>query len=181
MQASRNNDSSDFDVIKKKISNPASFGPGIWYCIHRMARDANTEEAKQKFKEFIENIIVNLPCTSCIEHATSYYKARPLASFWSIKENGKDVGIFRWTWEFHNTVNARLNKALISWENAKRLFSDEDGVCTSDCGGSAENVPVSMISEDTYTKRIVDPLQRFIPKNIIRPNSMEFKHKFRNA
>lgn len=181
MEVSRNNNS-DFEGIKKKISNPASFGPGIWYCIHRMARDANSEEAKQKFKEFIEKIIVNLPCTTCIEHATAYYKARPIDPFWSIKENGKDIGMFKWSWEFHNTVNARLKKSLISWDNAKRLFSEEDGVCTSDCGGmtNVESIPVSMIRDETTTR--IDPLQRFIPKNIIRPNSIEqTKPKFRNA
>lgn len=188
---------SEFEVIKKKISNPASFGPGIWYIIHRMARNATTQDKKLQFKEFIENIITNLPCTTCIEHATSYYQSKPLDQFWNMKENGQDVGLFRWSWEFHNTVNNRLKKPVVNWENAKKLFSDEDGVCTSDCGGEntsgskeeiqrqverqsrgpvySSSIPVSMIRED--------PLQRFIPKNIIRPNSMEKSKtiKFRNA
>ncbi len=38
----------EFEAIKNKISNPSSFGPGIWYCIHRMARDATSEEQKLK-------------------------------------------------------------------------------------------------------------------------------------
>lgn len=172
----------EFETIKNKISNPASFGPGIWYCIHRMARDANTEEKKQKFKEFIENIIINLPCQTCMDHATEYYKNNSLKDYWHLKENGKDVGLFRWAFNFHNTVNSRLKKPIVSWDSAKMLFSEEDGICTSDCGQtpiqvSSQNmsIPVSMIRED--------PLQRFIPKNIIRPNSIEKTKtvRFRNA
>jgi hypothetical protein len=198
---------SEFETIKKKIANPASFGPGIWYCIHRLARDANTEEKKIKFKEFIENIIYNLPCTTCIEHATAYYKSTPLSDFWNLKENGKDVGLFRWAWSFHNEVNSRLKKPIIDWKNAKMLFSDEEGVCSSDCGKeemqqqssppaqqssqqSAQqsssytthpnSLPVSMIQSTEHRQ---DPLQRFIPKNIIRPNSIEKSrvNKFRNV
>lgn len=184
----------EFEVIKNKISNPASFGPGIWYCIHRMARDATTNDKKVKFKEFIENMIQNLPCQTCVDHATTYYKSRPLDQFWNMKENGDDIGLFRWSWEFHNTVNQRLKKPIVNWENAKKLFSQEDGVCTSDCGNETvvtnlgTNAPKSSFTganNISYTispispqvsmikERTVDPLQRFIPKNIIRPNSME--------
>jgi hypothetical protein len=187
------NVSADFDSIKKKISNPASFGPGIWYCIHRMARDATTEEKKIKFQEFIENIIVNLPCSTCTEHAVKYYSTNPLDRYWSIDENGTDIGLFRWAWQFHNTVNARLNKPLVSWDSAKMLFLQEDGICTTDCG-SNEPVQVSMIHptsqksidqlvESSVHGRRSDPLQRFIPKNILRPNSIEKSksNRFRNV
>lgn len=201
----------DFESCKKKISNPLTFGPGIWYCIHMNAKDAKTEVGKQKFKDFIENTITALPCTTCIQHASDYYQKHPLKDYWHIKENGQDIGMFRWAWQFHNTVNQRLQKPIVNWENAKMLYSDETGVCTSDCGKEQVSVvfsapvvssasvissspvvsssrvtnnnysfvssaPVSMIRED--------PLQRFIPKNIIiRPNSIEKtkSNRFRNV
>jgi hypothetical protein len=169
----------DFESCKKKITNPSTFGPGIWYCIHTNAKDAKTESAKQKFKDFIENTIISLPCATCIQHATEYYQSHPLNDVWNLKENGQDIGMFRWAWQFHNTVNQRLKKPTVSWENAKMLYSDDNGVCTSDCGKEeavVSSAPVSMIRED--------PLHRFIPKNIIiRPNSIEKtkSNRFRNV
>jgi hypothetical protein len=156
----------DFEQIKSKISNPSTFGPGIWYCIHMMARDCNNEQKKMKFKEFIEQVIHNLPCQTCTDHATEYYRSHPLNDYWNIKEHGEDVGLFKWTWTFHNAVNNRLNKPYISWENAKMLYSKEDGVCTSECdGNTTETQPNISMKED--------PLQRFIPKSIILPNNIE--------
>lgn len=171
-----------FEAIKAKISNPSNFGPGIWYCIHRMARDATTQEKKLKFKEFLENVIYTLPCSTCFQHATEYYKSRPLDNFWNMKEKGNEIGMFRWSWQFHNAVNTRLKKQIVSWEVAKMLFSeDNNSVCTSNCGetdsqdyvDSNEKIPVSMIFDTNEKHKSYDPLKRFMPKNIIRPNIYE--------
>ena len=165
----------DFEQIKSKISNPNTFGPGIWYCIHMMAKDATTDEKKQKFKEFIEQVVKSLPCQTCLEHATDYYKNNPLVRYWNITENGEQIGLFKWAWTFHNTVNTRLKKPFVSWENAKMLYTKDEGVCTSACGDSENNQMNISLKEE--------PLQRFIPKNIIRPNSIEKKpnNRFRNV
>jgi hypothetical protein len=169
---------SDFEQIKNKISNPNTFGPGIWYCIHTMAKDATTEEKKIKFKSFVEQVISSLPCQTCLDHAIDYYKSNPLDRFWNISEDGEQIGLFKWTWTFHNTVNNRLKKPFVSWENAKMLYSKDTGVCTSSCGDTEKlsqpsNINISIKEE---------PIQRFIPKNIIRPNSIEKKsNRFRNV
>jgi hypothetical protein len=170
------------EAIKAKISNPSNFGPGIWYTIHRMARDATTQDKKLKFKDFLENTIHTLPCSICVQHATEYYKSRPLDMFWNMKEKGSEIGLFRWSWQFHNAVNTRLKKQTMSWEVAKILFSDDGAVCTSDCGevrdvydqdaGGSLALSVSMIA-DAHENKSYDPLKRFIPKNIIRPNNYE--------
>jgi len=172
----------EFDQFKTKISNPATFGPGIWYCIHISARDATTEEKKKKFKDFIEAVIASLPCSNCQQHASTYYQTNPLSDFWNVKENGKDIGIFKWAWNFHNTVNNRLKKPYMSWEVAKMLYS-EDGVCSDVCGVEETNITPVQPENTNITWRSEDPLQRYVPKNIIRPNSIEKTkvNKFRNA
>lgn len=174
----------EFDQFKNKITNPSTFGPGIWYTIHIMSRDATTEEKKKKFKEYIETTIQNLPCSVCQQHASVYYQSHPLSDFWNVKENGNDVGLFKWTWNFHNTVNNRLKKPYMSWEVAKMLYSNDSGVCNEVCG--ADVTPVS--NNNTLPLNITlkeEPLEKYIPKNIIRPNSIEksksVSNRFRNA
>jgi hypothetical protein len=57
-------------------------------------------------------------------------------------EEGKDVGLFKWAWLFHNAVNQRLKKPIVSWSEAKRMYSPDEGVCTSDCGQPLEPVVI---------------------------------------
>jgi hypothetical protein len=180
----------DFEKIKKQISNPATFGPGIWYVMHLNAKKAINNQSKEKFKEFIEHVIANLPCSVCQEHATSYYKSNPLQDFWNIKENGEEIGLFKWTWNFHNTVNNRLKKPFVSWENAKMLFDTESGVCNSDCGGEgneSNKEDAQKNAKNNYQQNISiinnEALQKFIPKSVIRPNNSEKNksNRFRNV
>ena len=185
----------DFEKIKKQISNPATFGPGIWYVIHLNAKKANNEASKKQFKDFMEYTIQNLPCSTCQQHATSYYQSNPLKDYWNVKENGEDIGLFKWTWNFHNTVNNRLKKPYVSWENAKMLFDAESGVCTSDCGNDHAHEKEQKEQEEmqkqqtarNYQENISisqnDALQKFIPKSVIRPNNSEKNrsNRFRNV
>jgi hypothetical protein len=184
---------SDFEKIKNKISNPTSFGPGIWYVIHLLARDANNETKKLQFKQFIENVVQSLPCSECQKHATEYYQKNPLKDLWDLKEDGNEIGMFKWAWTFHNTVNNRLKKPFVSWDNAKMLFSKEDGVCTSECG-KEEQKPESVSvphgvgiphGHHTISMRKEDIFEKYIPKTIIRPNSIEKMksrtNRFRNV
>jgi hypothetical protein len=183
----------DFEKIKKQISNPATFGPGIWYVIHLNAKKANNEASKKQFKEFMEHTIQNLPCSTCQQHATSYYQSNPLKDYWNVKENGEDIGLFKWTWNFHNTVNNKLKKPYVTWENAKMLFDSNSGVCTSDCGGDHEHEKKEKEERErqqtvrNYQENISiaqnDALQKFIPKSVIRPNNSEKNksNRFRNV
>ena len=177
--------SSEFEKIKNKIANPNSFGPGIWYVIHLLARDATTDAKKLQFKEFMENVVSSLPCSECQKHASEYYQNNPLKDLWNLKENGEEVGMFKWAWTFHNTVNNRLKKPFVSWENARMLFSKEDGVCTSECGKEEQQSTPATHGHHTVTMRKEDPLERFIPKTVIRPNSIEKSkvrsNRFRNV
>lgn len=200
-----------FDQAKNLITNPATFGPGIWYTIHINARNAVNDDTKNKFKDFIETTISNLPCHTCKQHATSYYQSNPLSDFWNVKENGKEIGLFKWAWNFHNTVNNRLKKPYMSWEVAKMLYAEDTGVCNEVCGASMDDVPSSVSPANishphppitpvssqgsTQTNNLYLPsnvpvtikdediLQKYTPKNIIRPNSIEKgkANRFRNV
>jgi hypothetical protein len=227
-----------FDQAKDLITNPTTFGPGIWYTIHINSRNAINDETKNKFKDFIETTISNLPCHTCQQHAISYYQTNPLSDFWNVKENGKEIGLFKWAWNFHNTVNNRLKKPYMSWEVAKMLYAEDTGVCNEVCGSEENNNPpispanvshphhpithvthssVTQSGMPTVTQSITpvsthgsqsrniylpsvpatsvpvtsvpvtikdeDLLEKYTPKNIIRPNSIEKGkvNRFRNV
>jgi hypothetical protein len=186
-----------FDQAKDIITNPATFGPGIWYTIHIHARNAITDDSKNRFKDFIENTISNLPCHTCREHAASYYQTNPLSDFWNVKENGKEIGLFKWAWNFHNTVNNRLKKPYMSWEVAKMLYAEDSGVCNEVCGAdettsiqppitpvsSSQTRNIYLPSNVPVTIKDEDLVQKYTPKNIIRPNSIEKGrvNRFRNV
>ena len=63
----------------------------------------------------------------------------PFEPFENIKNaNGKEIGMFKWAWMFHNTVNLRLHKPFVDWTTAWEMFDTGREVCTN-CSGSLPN------------------------------------------
>jgi len=53
-----------------------------------------------------------------------------------IIEEGKEpmrLGMFIWSWQYHNKVNVRLGKKGISWQEAYQKFKRHESSCTSVC------------------------------------------------
>lgn len=124
----------------KKLADPKSFGPGAWLVIHVLAYHAKTDEAKRDFETAMYTICSGLKCKNCKVHCGEYLKNHPIEDYWGIKREGKDVGMFEWSWAFHNAVNARLHKEIMDYETAYHLYSDEsDTVCTKDCGDESDS------------------------------------------
>lgn len=102
--------------LKYYTQNKSVWGPHFWYVIHNFSANysvfpsAVEEEIAKKFVKIIPFII---PCSECSEHAYNY-----------IKENvNEDSGIFsskkslsKFFFDFHNSVNKRLNKKQYTWE-----------------------------------------------------------------
>ena len=93
-----------------------------WDNIHKMAVDASTNELKEEFGRYIEFLRHNFPCPKCRPHIKKYMKLHPIKSYYNITEDGKDVGMAKWSWEFHNDVNKRLFKRQVSWEDFKKKY-----------------------------------------------------------
>ena len=94
-----------------------------WNTIHIKARNANTEEKKDEFVEYMNFLTKNFPCPNCIDHIRQYLAKHPIEKYYDIKDkNGNDIGLFKWSWEFHNEVNKRLNKKIMTWEELLRIY-----------------------------------------------------------
>lgn len=85
----------------------------LWDQIHSRAANATTTEQKNIYCSWIREITTKLYCPTCRTHAIEYIKNKP-------PEN--DPNLFHWTWEFHNNVNARLNKPIMEYTAASNKY-----------------------------------------------------------
>ena len=122
----------------KYPSNPKTLG-ALWFSIHILARHADTPERKSQFIDYMYLLSVEFPCGKCRSHIQEYLKNHPFDPFMNmVNEKGEDVGMFKWSWMFHNTVNLRLHKPFVDWDTAWEMFDTGREVCTN-CSGSLPN------------------------------------------
>jgi len=108
-------------------NSPEVFGPAFWFSFHTGA--AHLPEnlspiSASRIRAFINGIPELVPCTDCSEHSRAFIeenKAR-INNF----RRGDDV--FRFYVDFHNYVNLRLGKPLVSYEKAYEMYKGGKGV-----------------------------------------------------
>lgn len=127
-------------------TDPKYIGPGTWNLIHRKAYKVRTHSEQLAFIELMKETCYGFPCTICKGHCTEYIKNHPLEEYLDVVAdiNGEKValGMFIWTWKFHNAVNTRVKKPLMSWETAYNLYSQSDSlVCSKNCLATADDGP----------------------------------------
>ncbi len=106
--------------------DPKIIGPGIWFIIHHKASKAITLETKLEFIQFIKELSIEFPCVVCSEHMIEYIKNHPFDSFMDITVDDRDIGMFKWSWIFHNNVNTRLRKSYMDWNTAYKIYLSSD-------------------------------------------------------
>lgn len=124
-----------------KFATPSIVGPGCWFTIHLAAYHAKTPQEIQQFISFLILLINNFKCLVCRGHAVKYLKNNPFDNFINLTlPSGEQIGMFKYTWIFHNVVNTRLGKPNIDWDTAYAMFADtEAGVCTKACDAGAHH------------------------------------------
>lgn len=126
----------------KNHTDPTYVGPGTWSVIHQQAFAAQTPAKQQEFILFMLDVCQKFPCHVCSQHCSEYISSHPMKDFVNtvIDINGeqKQLGMFIWSWKFHNVVNSRLKKPIMSWETAYDLYAGKDsGVCVAACMASS--------------------------------------------
>jgi hypothetical protein len=125
----------------KDHTDPKYIGPGTWNIMHRYAFKSRTSVEQKTFINFMKELCSGFPCEVCRGHCKEYIMNNPMESYVdkTINVDGENIvlGLFIWTWKFHNAVNARLKKSVMSWDTAYNLYSDNDSlVCSSSCSES---------------------------------------------
>jgi hypothetical protein len=138
--------------MNKNISNPLIFGPGVWFKIHLDALNLESKEEQLFFIKQLRKIVESLPCGDCRQHATKYVEQNPPEKYLGLVD-----GLFIFTVEFHNFVNKRLKKPILSLEEAKNLYLNP-AICYENCGDKplvsiAPDSPTVTTSIQPYQKR----------------------------
>lgn len=98
-------------------------GPGIWHVLHKLGLEAQDENEITCYIWMVYRTIETLDC-SCKHHAIEYAQNNPPELFRNIiDDEGKQIGMFLWSFLFHNNVNLRLNKPLLNFDQAYSLWS----------------------------------------------------------
>lgn len=140
----------------KDITDPTFIGPGIWFEIHSKTFRANTRNLQIEVIREIKDIINNFPCENCKAHAQQYLKNHPPEEYIDIYVDNMNLGLFVYCWRFHNSVNARLNKPIMSWDTAFDLYNvteEKKGMCSKSCmnatgGNGSGNISIPDINKD---------------------------------
>jgi hypothetical protein len=125
---SYNNENFEMSYTRKKYkstSSPDVFGPPLWFTLHNGASKYPHKPGnlvKERMKYFILGIPVMIPCAKCREDATAYIE--------KFKDSLDDIcssrmKLFEFFFTFHNVVNKKLNKPIMSYEDAIKLYSDD--------------------------------------------------------
>jgi len=106
--------------------DPSVWGPSTWKSLHAIAAHSDVTKNADAFWTYVRTLNDVLPCDSCKKHMKDYIEThpRPLDNF------------FEYTVAFHNDVNARLGKELVSPDEARKEFSR---MCTTSCNNESHN------------------------------------------
>jgi hypothetical protein len=140
------------------------WGPITWNLIHTMVlkvKDTINSNQLSELKNIILRILHNLPCPYCTSHAISYIKQ----SNYKVINNINDLRIF--IFQFHNAVNKRLNKPLITYEEHAQLYNKS----INEVGHkfieiySTKNSGVTMMLYNFHRKQMIEDLIKYFKLN----------------
>jgi len=96
-------------------------GPGLWRGLHQRAigypwhADCARRRAERRW---LAASLAGLPCDICARHATAFLAEHP-----PLLEGTTDYQA--WVFQFHNAVNSRLGKRLLSFAEYQQLYRAE--------------------------------------------------------
>lgn len=96
----------------------------MWFTLHNSASKypiSPSSLVRERMKNVIIGIPILLPCEVCKEHATGYIEKyfEQLDEICSSRDN-----LFKFFVDFHNKVNERHDKPLMTYEAAYALYNN---------------------------------------------------------
>ena len=124
-------------------TNPRIIGPGAWFAIHTMAMSCEDLDSCLFFIQFVKSIIESFPCEKCKIHAMKFIQENPPEKYLHLSNDiDEHIGMFKWTWKFHNSANKGLGKPIITFDKAWELYS-EPNICTEDCDKDEDDIVIN--------------------------------------
>lgn len=106
-----------------KDVSKSSWGRPLWFSLHYGALnypDNADDSMKRMMLGYIRGLPIMIPCDVCKNHAYTYiskFSDNQLLFIAADKDR-----LFKFFWEFHNDVNKRTNKPVISLEKAYEIY-----------------------------------------------------------
>lgn len=135
--------------------DPSVFGPGTWIVTHTLALVSDRGERKRDtrfYKLYVYRMIHALPCAQCRRHAAQYLKRTPVPKW------GSGDSMFAWSVDFHNTVNARLGKPIISLETALEMYEDTELLLKNKVTGASCRIDTGVATVEKQHGCVNEPL-----------------------
>ncbi len=154
-------------------TNPAYYG-SMWILLHMKSARAKTLQAKLSLIEDIIMLSEIFPCEKCRNHIKEYLQQHSFEKYMNLLENGEDIGMFKWMWEFHNAVNLRIGKPFVTFQNALNMYSSKL-ISNTQCYNC--NVSNNKINNNTNNK-INNKTNNKMNKSMSKSNSEDsFEYK----
>ena len=178
--------------MDNKFTDPKTVGPGLWWYIHSKAKDAIDDSSIKEFIDLMIYFSINFPCNTCRKHINEYINTHPMEDLRSLtNEKGERIGMFKWTWLFHNAVNTRLKKPYVEWETAIGMFyNDGIEICSKNCHEADTSVDTSDDQRLDVSESEIDSYEnqydqyeysKQLPNNRVKPVSNKEDRKSKLA
>lgn len=100
---------------------PSAWGPGGWEWLHDLAVSYPHNPSIRDVKragELLTEFFMTVPCLECYAHIIQYVTKHP--------PNFMNSESFQhWVWLFHNNVNMRLGKKVVSLDEYRIKYADK--------------------------------------------------------
>ena len=100
--------------------DPRVWGPAMWFTLHNGAAhypNNPSDLVKQRMKGFIMGLPYMVVCDECSKHAWDHIQRTNLDHVVSSQST-----LFKFFWGFHNYVNKRYNKPIMSLKEAENIY-----------------------------------------------------------
>lgn len=107
-------------------TDPKVWGPYMWFTLHTFSANypinGGSELVKEQFRNYIRSIPFIIPCRDCSIHASSFIESVELVDKNLEKALSSRKNLFEFFVDFHNQVNKRHNKPLMSYKEAYDMY-----------------------------------------------------------
>lgn len=113
--------------------DPKISGPGAWMVTHVLAMITDQSGHKKdytRFSLFVYRMIHAFPCRVCRRHAVRYLDNHPTPA------SRAEGSAFEWSFTFHNTVNKRLGKKVLTLQEATPLYENTEVILNDKATGA---------------------------------------------
>ena len=158
------------------ISNdPKVWGPGMWMTLHILSYKHDTLLKAKLFLSILVNLVTNLPCRKCRNHAIEFMNSNDYTPYLSMKgPNDKIIGPFKYVCKMHNNVNIILNNPVIDWLKVYKEYTNINKKCDGPCNDNLNIQSHTPHIYNIFKDKVINNPKVMNNPNVIKEKIMKF-------